>query len=263
MDELHRALERDEFVVHYQPLVGTTSGTTVGYEALVRWQHPERGLLSPAHFLDVAEEAGLIVGIGEQVLRSACARAATWEARGGHPAPGVSVNVAARQLTDPGLTATVVDALTTSGLPAERLTLEMTETAIMTDPRVAGQTLRELRDQGLHLALDDFGTGYSSLTYLKRFPFETIKIDQSFVAGLGTDADDTAIVGAVAGLARSLGLVSVAEGVETPLQLAALRNLGCDVVQGFLLGRPNADPESARVPGEAEGALPRAGAGHR
>jgi diguanylate cyclase (GGDEF)-like protein/PAS domain S-box-containing protein len=259
MDELHRALERDEFVVHYQPLVATVTGVTGGYEALVRWQHPERGLLSPDHFLDVAEESGLIVDIGDWVLRTACARAARWTAHGGHPAPGISVNVAARQLTQPGLVDIVEDALTSSGLPADRLWLEMTETAIMTDARLAGQTLRDLRNLGLHLALDDFGTGYSSLTYLKRFPFETIKIDRSFVSGLGTDPDDTAIVAAVAGLARSLGLASVAEGVETPLQLAALRDLGCDYVQGYLLGRPGPDTPS----GDGDGALPRTEAEHR
>ena len=151
----------------------------------------------------------------------------------------MSVNLAARQLTDLDLPAMVADALTTSGLAADRLWLEVTETAIMTDPRVAGQTLRDLRGLGLHLALDDFGTGYSSLTYLKRFPFETIKVDRSFVSGLGVDPDDTAIVAAVIGLARSLGLLSIAEGVETPLQLAGLRDLRCDYVQGYLLGRPD------------------------
>ncbi len=242
MDELHRAVERDELVLHYQPIVDVASGLTSGYEALLRWNHPDRGLLAPAHFIDVAEESGLIVDIGDWVVRTACARAAGWPVLSAGFAPSVSVNVAARQLSDAGLTEIVADALTSSGLPAERLWLEMTETAVMTDPRVAGQSLHDLRGLGLHLALDDFGTGYSSLTYLKRFPFETIKIDRSFVDGLGVDANDTAIVGAVAGLARSLGLVSVAEGVETPLQLKALGDLGCDFVQGYLLGRPQPVP---------------------
>jgi len=167
-----------------------------------------------------------------------------------HPTVSIGVTTARHGST--------ADALTNGGLEADRLWLEVTETAIMTDTRLAAQTLRELRGMGLHLALDDFGTGYSSLTYLKRFPFETIKIDRGFVSGLGVDPDDTAIVSAVAGLARALGLASVAEGVETPLQLGALRDMGCDYVQGFLLGRPEAVPrtEVATVPRtEVEGSL--------
>ena len=263
IDELHRALERDELEVHFQPVVDARSGMTTAYEALLRWRHPERGLLLPGHFLDVAEESGLIVRIGEHVLRSACARAAAWRPRPDGIGTSVSVNVAARQLAEPGLAATVADALATTGLPADRLWLEVTETAVMTDPRTAGQALRDLRSLGLHLALDDFGTGYSSLTYLKRFPFETIKVDRGFTSGLGVDQDDTAIVTAVVSLARSLGLFSVAEGVESPLQLAALRDLGCDLVQGFLLGRPEAVPAVEQPAHAPEGGLHRPVAGHR
>jgi EAL domain-containing protein (putative c-di-GMP-specific phosphodiesterase class I) len=247
-DDLHRAVEHDELELHYQPFIDVASGWTTGYEALLRWRHPERGLLGPDRFLDLAEETGLIVEIGEWVLRAACARAAGWPVGPGGFAPSVSVNVAARQLVEPGLVAVADDALTASGLAADRLWLEVTETALMADVRAAADTLRALRGLGLHLALDDFGTGYSSLTYLKRFPFESIKIDRTFVEGLGVDPDDTAIVEAVVGLARSLGLASVAEGVETPLQLRALGDAGCDVVQGYLLGRPQPVPTVETAP---------------
>ena len=238
IDELHRAIERDELEVLYQPIVNLASGHTTGFEALLRWNHPHRGQLAPQHFMAVAEEAGLIVPIGEWVLGTSAARAASWPSMFDGTPLTLSVNVAARQLTDPSFPGIVAQALTSSGLPAEQLWLETTETAIMTDPRIASQALRELRGFGLHLSLDDFGTGYSSLTYLKRFPFETMKIDRSFVAGLEVNADDTAIVAAVVGLARSLGLHSVAEGVESPLQLSALRDLQCEMAQGYLLGIP-------------------------
>lgn len=252
IDGMHRAMERDEFEVHYQPCVEVATGLTAGYEALLRWRHPDRGLLVPGQFLDVAEETGMIVEIGEWVLRTACSRTAALEVRPDTLPPVISVNLAAPQLAEPDLAAVVADALITSGLPADRLWLEVTETAIMTDPRLAGEILGDLRGLGLHLALDDFGTGYSSLTYLKRFPFETLKVDRSFVSGLGIDADDTAIVAGVIGLARSLGLFSIAEGVETPLQLSGLRDLGCDYAQGYLLGRPAPD-----IPAEVVDPLPR------
>ena len=253
IDELHRAIERDELEVLYQPIVDLRSGRTSGFEALVRWNHPNRGQLAPHHFLGVAEEAGLIVPIGEWVLRTAASTAASWPQSLDGPPLSVSVNVAARQLVNPSFPGVVASALTDTGLPADRLWLETTETAIMTDPRAAAEALRELRGFGLHLALDDFGTGYSSLTYLKRFPFEAMKVDRSFVAGLAVNADDTAIVSAVVGLARSLGLLSVAEGVESPLQLSALRDLDCDQSQGFLLGAPlRGSDVTAMLSGESE-----------
>ncbi|MFZ4517114.1 MAG: putative bifunctional diguanylate cyclase/phosphodiesterase [Microthrixaceae bacterium] len=262
VDELHRALEDEELALHFQPIADRASGHVVAFEALLRWNHPRRGVLLPAHFMEVAEESGLVVPIGEWVLQTACARAARWpQVPGTGAAPSVSVNVAARQLTDPRLTDVVGGALLTSGLPADRLILEVTETALMTDARAAADTLRSLRGFGLHLSLDDFGTGYSSLTYLKRFPFGSLKIDKGFVSGLGVDADDTAIVEGVIGLARSLGLTTVAEGVESALQLRALGAMGCDRVQGYLIGRP--EPTPAIEEGLTDGSLTDDAGGHR
>jgi diguanylate cyclase (GGDEF)-like protein len=238
-NELRLAIERDEIVPYFQPIIDLASGRLVGYESVARWRHPERGLLMPDSFLPTAEERGLIGALGAQVLRSSLSQLARWIEAGTHPSRvSVSVNVSARQLIDARFVDVVADALAESGVEAELLWLELTETALMTDVRSASSSLRELRDLGLHLAVDDFGTGYSSLTYLKRFPVEAIKIDRAFVAGLGIDPDDSAIVEAVVRLGSSLGLLVVAEGVESPLQLARLRDLGCDRAQGYLFGRP-------------------------
>jgi diguanylate cyclase (GGDEF)-like protein/PAS domain S-box-containing protein len=239
LGELNRALERRELRVFHQPVVDVTTGRTVGTEALVRWQHPDLGLLAPGAFLPLAETSGLMSAIGRHVLAEACATAAAWPILPGHPAPlSVSVNLAVQQLLEPDFVDEVGTILAETGLDPRRLWLEITESALMSDVRTSGRTLAGLRNLGVHLSVDDFGTGYSSLTYLKRFPVEALKIDRSFVDGLGVDHDDTTIVSALVGLGRRLGLKVVAEGVETPLQLQLLEDLRCDFAQGYLFGRP-------------------------
>lgn len=237
--ELRHALERGEIVPYFQPIVELDSGRTVGYEALVRWLHPDRGLLVPDEFLPVAEESGLALSIGAIVLRDALAQLARWRAESPAFADcSMSVNISTRQLLDPEFVDVVSEALSETGLDADSLWLEITETALLSDVQTATAALRDLRGLGLHLAVDDFGTGYSSLTYLRRFPVESIKIDKSFVMGLGLEADDSTIVAAVVQLGHALGLQVVAEGIESPLQLGHLRELGCDRGQGYLFGRP-------------------------
>jgi EAL domain-containing protein (putative c-di-GMP-specific phosphodiesterase class I) len=210
-----------------------------GFEVLARWRHPDRGLLTPDQFLPMAEETGIINDVGEAILRTSLAQLGHWRERiDGFADLSISVNVSSRQLLGGGFVDVVTDALAETGVPAGALWLEITETALMTDVKAASVALRNLRGVGLHLAVDDFGTGYSSLTYLKRFPVEAIKVDRSFVNGLGIDNEDSTIVEAVVRLGHSLGLAVVAEGVETPLQLTLLRDLGCDRAQGYLFGRP-------------------------
>jgi diguanylate cyclase (GGDEF)-like protein/PAS domain S-box-containing protein len=238
-NELRRGLERGEVVPYFQPIVDLEGGRVVGFEVLSRWLHPDRGLLVPSQFLPAAEESGLMVDLGGRILRDSLAQLAHWRAVGLQFADcSLSVNVATQQLIDGSFLDLVDAALGETGIDAGSLWLEITETALMADTTTAGQSLRDLRGLGLHLSVDDFGTGYSSLTYLKRFPVEAIKIDRSFVTGLGLEADDTTIVEAVIRLGHSLGLSVVAEGVETPLQLNRLRELGCDRGQGYLFGRP-------------------------
>ncbi len=237
--ELRRGIERHEIVPYFQPIVDLASGQVVSFEVLARWLHPDRGLLMPGDFLPVAESSGLIGDLGEAILRDSLAQLAHWRAIGRQFARcGLSVNVATQQLADVGFVASVGEALGETGIDADSLCLEITETTLMEDTVAAGTALRELRSLGLHLSVDDFGTGYSSLTYLKRFPVESIKVDRSFVSGLGLEVDDTSIVEAVIRLGHSLGLTVVAEGVETPLQLNALRELDCNKAQGYLFGRP-------------------------
>ena len=231
--DLRAALALEQFELFYQPLVNATSGVVGGFEALLRWQHPERGLVSPAVFIPMAEEIGLIGAIGGWVLRTACAEAATW--------PGnvrVAVNLSPVQFRDRSLPALVADALADSGLAPQRLELEITESLLLSDDEAVLSMLHEMRAMGARISMDDFGTGYSSLSYLRRFPFDKIKIDQSFVRGLSDEADCAAIVRAVVGLGRSLGMAVNAEGVETAAQLAALRAEGCGEVQGYLFSRP-------------------------
>jgi diguanylate cyclase (GGDEF)-like protein len=237
-EQLLQALHQDQFRVVYQPIADAARLAVTSFEALVRWEHPTRGMVSPAEFIPIAEETGVIVPLGARVLREACRQAATWQALPNGANLAVSVNLSARQLADADLVATVTAALADSGLPAGALWLELTESTVMADADVAGDTLAELRRLGVHLAIDDFGTGYSSLAYLRRLPIEQLKIDRSFVAGLGDDPEDQAIVGLIVSLAGTLGLSVVAEGVETPEQLSSLRRLGCDTVQGFHVGRP-------------------------
>ncbi len=237
--ELRRGLERGEIVPYFQPIVDLAGGQVVGFEVLARWLHPDRGLLLPGQFLPMAEDSGLMGELGGCVLRDSLAQLARWRSVGREFANcSLSVNVASQQLIDDSFLFVVGEALAQTGIDADSLWLEITETALMADTNAASRSLRGLRSLGLHLSVDDFGTGYSSLTYLRRFPVEAIKIDRSFVSGLGLEADDTSIVEAVVRLGHSLGLSVVAEGVETPLQLTRLRELGCDRAQGYLFGRP-------------------------
>jgi len=235
--ELAHAIARKEFVVHFQPEVALDSNTVVGVEALVRWAHPERGLLQPADFIVVAEECGAIVEIGREVLTQACARLAEWAPLTDAPLT-VSVNVSARQFADPGLIAFTAATLERFDIAPHRLVFEMTERTLVDDDERTTAVFHALRDLGVQVTIDDFGTGYSSLRYLKRFPADAVKIDRSFVAGLGDDPDDSAIVAAVVHLSHRLDLTVIAEGVETAEQLAYLRRLGCDAAQGFLWSAP-------------------------
>jgi diguanylate cyclase (GGDEF)-like protein/PAS domain S-box-containing protein len=239
--ELHRALERDEMELHYQPIVDLHTETLVGMEALVRWQHPTRGLLSPCEFIPLAEDIGFILPLGAWVLNEACRQLAAWTPlwpNGDESRLNIAVNVSALQLTEPGFPELVAEALNTSGLRADRLWLEITESALMRDPDEAVLVLQALRDTGVHWEIDDFGTGYSSLSYLQRFPVETLKIDRSFVDGLDHRPEGVAIVKAIVGLGESLGLSVIAEGVERTAEAAKLRSLGCHLAQGYLYGRP-------------------------
>jgi diguanylate cyclase (GGDEF)-like protein/PAS domain S-box-containing protein len=235
---LARALDAAEFRVHYQPQIDLRSGVVVGLEALVRWLHPEHGLVAPDDFIPLAERNGLIVPIGSWVLQESCRQAAVWRDLRPERPPFVSVNLSARQLSDPALVDRVRAAVEAVDLDPALLRLEITETAVMTDPASATVILRELRAIGVHLSIDDFGTGYSSLVYLKRFPVDELKIDRVFVDGVGSRADDTAIVAGVTSLARSLGLTSLAEGVEHIEQAEELARLGCDVAQGYYWSPP-------------------------
>ncbi|MDX6671564.1 MAG: hypothetical protein QOI91_1927 [Solirubrobacteraceae bacterium] len=236
---LHRAIERGELRVHYQPLVDLEGEVMTGVEALVRWQHPERGLLLPEQFIPLAEETGQILELGGWVLREACAQHRRWsEEQPGGPPLQLSVNLSARQLQQPELVADVVLALRDTGMDPANLCLEITESVVMEETEAAVQALEALRAEGVRIAIDDFGTGYSSLRLLKGAPADLLKIDRSFVAGLGSDPQDTPIVQTVIHLAEALGLDAVAEGVETPVQLAELRAAGCRFAQGFHFARP-------------------------
>ncbi len=241
-NSLHRALERNELRNFYQPIVDIGAAACAGAEALVRWQHPERGLVAPDAFIDLAEESGLIVPIGRWVLEEACRQLVEWRTAGQvSDSFTMAVNLSARQLAQPDLVQQVADALERTGAPAERIYLEITESVLMAETSV--DSMVALRALGVRLSIDDFGTGYSSLGYLRRFPVDTVKVDRSFVDGLGTESEDSAIVAAVVSLGHTLGLSVVAEGVETERQLAELRALGCDRAQGFWF----APPQSADV----------------
>ncbi|WP_165372660.1 putative bifunctional diguanylate cyclase/phosphodiesterase [Pengzhenrongella frigida] len=229
---LQAALSRSELVLHYQPVIDLWTGRVVGVEALVRWQHPERGLLPPRHFIPTAELSGLIVPLGRWALDRACRDAAAMTG----PAAGldVAVNLSARQLTHPDVVRHVRDALESSGLDPRRLMLEVTESAVLEDDEVAAVALDTLSALGVRIAIDDFGTGYSSLLYLRRYPIDALKLDRAFVSGLTTSPDDEAICASVVSLAHAVGATSIAEGVETVGEYAALRGYGCQQAQGFL-----------------------------
>jgi diguanylate cyclase len=237
---LRQAIEREEFRVYFQPEVSVETGAIVGVEALVRWEHPDRGLVPPADFIALAEETGLIVPIGAWVLHEACRHARRWQlarAADDHELT-VRVNVSARQLAEDRLVDTVANALAETGFDAAHLCLEVTESVLIEDPESSTETLAELKELGVQIAVDDFGTGYSSLEHLRRFPIDSVKIDRSFVRGLPESSEDVAIVGAVIELGHALNLSVVAEGVETSDQLGNLQNAGCDTAQGFLFSRP-------------------------
>ena len=241
---LRRAITHGELCLHFQPIVNLRDGGTEGVEALVRWDHPVEGMISPADFIPIAEETGLIVPLGEWVLGEACRQAQWWRTQ--HEILSdltVSVNLSGRQIAQPDLVSVVSNVLTDTGLPPSALVLEITESVLMSDAEYAIGVLRALKDLGVRLSVDDFGTGYSSLSYLKRFPVDVLKIDRSFVDGLGTEGEDTAIVRATIGLAKSLGLETVGEGAETTTQVDALRALGCDKAQGYLFSRPQPAPD--------------------
>ena len=249
---LRRALERAELRLYYQPQFEVASGRIVGLEALIRWEHPELGLVSPARFMPFAEETGLILPIGEWVLQEACRTNRAWQASG-LPAVRVAVNISALQFRQANFLETVQRALADSGLDPRYLELEVTESVIMHDAERVTQSLSQLKAMGLELAIDDFGTGYSSLSYLKRFPIDRLKIDRSFVHDITEDRDDAAITSAIIALTRTLGIKSIAEGVETREQLEFLRAHGCDEVQGYLLSMPLPPEEcAARLAEEAD-----------
>jgi predicted signal transduction protein with EAL and GGDEF domain len=227
--DLRQALRTGQFEMFYQPLVDLRAGAATGFEALLRWRHPKRGIVSPAEFIPLAEEIGLIVPLGEWALREACNAAVSWPG-----AMRIAVNLSPVQFKSRNLVNAVVQALHEARLAPDRLELEITETVMLQDTDATLATLHELHDLGVRIAMDDFGTGYSSLSYLRRFPFDRIKIDQSFVRELSSKRDCGAIVRAVAALSRELGMATTAEGVETREQLALLTSVGCTEVQGYL-----------------------------
>ncbi|MGI8942537.1 MAG: putative bifunctional diguanylate cyclase/phosphodiesterase [Actinomycetota bacterium] len=234
--DLRRAVEKDEFVLHYQPIVSLNGGALLGMEALVRWNHPERGLLPPLDFISVAEQSGLITPLGRWVLREACRQATKWPLS--NPSISLSVNVSTTQFQQPGLVEDVANALWDSGLDPSILTLEITESVLVHDTDAVIEKLHRLKDFGVKVAIDDFGTGYSSLGYLKRFPIDILKIDKSFIDGVGNGAEEAAITQAIIKLGESLGLEVVAEGIELPEQIDALQLLRCELGQGFFFSAP-------------------------
>jgi len=230
--DLRRAIEREQLRIEYQPIIELAGNQPTGVEALARWLHPARGMVPPADFIPMAEQTGLIIPLGEWVLRQACRQLAAWDRDGG-PSLSVAVNLSSRQLAQSDLADTVGEATADAGISPARLCLEITESALMADTEAAGDQLGDLNRLGVQLAVDDFGTGYSSLLYLRRFPVQQLKVDRAFVLGLEQNSEDSAIVRAIIELAHALGLEAVAEGVETAEQLASLRKMGCDLGQGY------------------------------
>jgi diguanylate cyclase (GGDEF)-like protein len=244
--DLRHALERNEFLLHYQPKVEVATGLITGIEALLRWNHPRRGLVSPMEFIPLAEETGLIVSIGEWVLATACAQTKAWQDQG-QSKLDVAVNLSARQFADPMLLPKLTNIIRRSGLDPSSLELELTESLVMSHGENAVAVLQKLKSLGVRIAIDDFGTGYSSLAYLKRFPIDTIKVDRSFIRDIPSDSGDKKITRAIIAMAHSLRLQVVAEGVETADQLKFLRSQRCDTVQGYFLHRPLPEAEVAAV----------------
>ena len=260
--DLRRAIENGGLDLHYQPIVSLKSGEVVGFEALARWTHPERGSIPPGEFIPIAEACGLIVPLGRFALESACRQLAAWSAAYPRRAPlSCSVNVSSMQFRDGGLAADVQKALIGSGIHGDRLRLEITESALMTNAEIAADLLLDLKGLSVGLSLDDFGTGYSSLSYLNRFPFDTLKVDRSFVHDLGSNAESLKIVHIITQLAATLGLSVIAEGVETEGQLAELSALGCHYAQGFLFSKALPATEAAARLLEADAPFAGHGAG--
>ncbi len=258
--QLHRALNEEQFVVYYQPLMDMVQQRIVGAEALIRWAHPEMGLVSPAQFIPIAEETGLIVPIGEFVLLSACRQARRWQQQGRNDFR-ISVNLSARQFQQLNLLERISDSLRLSKLPPEWLHLEITESSGMKNPQLTIQTLGELKRLGIHISIDDFGTGYSSLNYLRKFPLDTLKIDQSFVRDIGKDKDDETIVAMMIAMAHTLNLEVVAEGVENEIQKSFLLQHGCCICQGYLYSPPVPSDKFAELLKIYNGAAKRKKAG--
>jgi EAL domain-containing protein (putative c-di-GMP-specific phosphodiesterase class I) len=234
---LRRGLEHNEFQLHYQAKVDLQSGNITGMEALVRWQHPDLGMVPPGQFIPLAEESGLIVPLGRWVLKHACAQNVAWQ-REGLPALCISVNLSARQFTDEDLLPDIAAALEESGLKPQFLELELTESMVMRNPERALAILEAVKRMGVRLAIDDFGVGYSSLTHLKRFPIDTLKVDRSFIRDIPQDPEDKAIAEAIIAMGKSLNLTVVAEGVETLEQHSFLREHECDEMQGYYFSKP-------------------------
>ena len=245
-NDLRYAIDRGEFILHYQPQLDLKTGAIVGFEALVRWRHPQRGMVGPSEFIPAAEETGLIGPIGEWVLREACSQARVWQ-KAEYPQLQVAVNCSAQQFQHEGFVETVARILRETGMPALRLELEITESVIIHHSEEVNARFQALEDMGVRISIDDFGTGYSSLSYLKRLAIHQLKIDQSFVRDISSDPDDAAIVSAIIAIAHSLDLDVLAEGVETAEQLAFLRSLGCDTAQGYLFSKPLPAEEFARL----------------
>ncbi|MFQ5754077.1 MAG: putative bifunctional diguanylate cyclase/phosphodiesterase, partial [bacterium] len=236
-NSLRKAIERDELVIYYQPQANLHTGEITGLEALIRWQHTEFGLVQPSKFIPVAEETGLIVPIGEWLMRTACRQNKVWQEAGLQPIP-VAINLSAKQFHEKSLPDAMAEVLEESGLSPQYVMLEITESSAMYDVDYTISTLKVLKEMGMQIVLDDFGTGYSSLSYLKRFPIDGLKIDRTFVKGIPDDREDAAIITAIIALAHSLENKVIAEGVETKEQLLFLKSLECDEMQGFYFSRP-------------------------
>ena len=252
--ELEAAIEARQFVLHYQPIIDVATGRLTMTEALVRWQHPERGLLAPAEFIDVAEATGMIVPLGRWVLNEALAATRRWQVELARPDLGVSVNVAPRQFEHAAFRDDVIAALASSGMAPELVTLEITESSLLDSPATTA-ILGELNAIGVRIAIDDFGTGYSSLSYIGRLPVDTVKIDRTFVAALGNDSKEGALAASVIRLGKALDVTTIAEGIEDSHQLEMLRTLGCDLAQGYFLARPMTADAIAALLGR-ESAIP-------
>jgi EAL domain-containing protein (putative c-di-GMP-specific phosphodiesterase class I) len=257
-EELAKAVEREQIVVQYQPIVSLDSGQIVAAEALVRWDHPVRGLVSPAEFVPLAEETGLMVPLGRFVLRQACRQAALWQDAETDPSAeplSMHVNLSAVELRDPGLVAGVAAVIEEAGIAPQQLVLEITESQLLDDAAGSAARFQQLRELGIRIALDDFGTGYSSLSYLHSLPLDALKIAREFVEGLTGAGREASFVGMIVELARTLELQVIAEGIETPAQLAALRAVNAELGQGYLFGRPS-PPVHGPLPRAARGVAP-------